>query len=61
MNAISSGENVNNAIFSLSQSDWYVEKGIQTLADVALISISKEGRILMHYLVRLMSIRIVKV
>lgn len=54
--SISLGENVNNAIFSLSQSDWDVEKGIQTLADIALISISREGGILMHYLVRLMSI-----
>ncbi|KAG5408643.1 hypothetical protein IGI04_004962 [Brassica rapa subsp. trilocularis] len=48
--SISSGENVNNAIFSLSQSDWDAEKGIQTLADIAFISISGEGRILMHYL-----------
>lgn len=56
--SISSGENVNNAIFSLSQSDWDAEKGIQTLADIAFISISGEGRILMHYLVRLMSIKL---
>ncbi|KAF2595931.1 hypothetical protein F2Q68_00007468, partial [Brassica cretica] len=48
--SISSGENVNNAIFSLSQSDWDAEKGIQTLADIAFITISGEGRILMHYL-----------
>ncbi|KAG7551046.1 Toll/interleukin-1 receptor homology (TIR) domain [Arabidopsis thaliana x Arabidopsis arenosa] len=56
--ATSLGENVNNAIFSLSQSDWDVEKGIQTLADIGLISISEEGGILMHCLVRLMSIRL---
>ena len=56
--SINSGENVNNAIFSLSQSDWDAEKGIQTLADIALISISGERRVLMHYLVRLMSIRL---
>ncbi|KAG7555646.1 NB-ARC [Arabidopsis suecica] len=45
------GENVNNVIFSLSQSDWDVEKGIQTLADIGLISISEEGGILMSYMV----------
>ena len=56
--SISSGENVNNAIFSLSQSDWDAEKGIQTLADIAFITISGEGRILMHYLVRLVSIKL---
>lgn len=52
------GEDVNNAIFSLSQSDWDVEKGIQTLADIGLISISEERGILMSYLVRLMCIEL---
>lgn len=55
---ISFGVNVNDAVFSLSERDWDVEKGIQTLADMGLISISREGGIIMHCLVRLMSIRL---
>ncbi|EFH50122.1 predicted protein [Arabidopsis lyrata subsp. lyrata] len=55
---ISFGVNVKDAIFSLSEKDWDVEKGIQTLADMGLISISRERGISMHCLVRLMSIRL---
>lgn len=55
---ISFGVNVKDAIFSLSERDWDVEKGIQTLADMGLISISRERGIIMHCLVRLMSIRL---
>ncbi|CAL9230708.1 unnamed protein product [Arabidopsis halleri] len=36
------GVNVKDAIFTLSEKDWDVEKGIQTLADMGLISISRE-------------------
>ncbi|XP_010454017.1 PREDICTED: probable disease resistance protein RPP1 [Camelina sativa] len=45
-------KNVNNAIFFLAERDWDVEKGIQTLADMALISKLGDGRIIMHYLVQ---------
>ncbi|XP_010495261.1 PREDICTED: probable disease resistance protein RPP1 [Camelina sativa] len=55
---ISFGVNVKDAIFSLSERDWDVEKGIQTLADMGLISISRERGIIMHCLVRLMSLRL---
>lgn len=41
----------NDAMFSLAGRDWDVEEGIQTLADLALISISSEGGILVHHVV----------
>ncbi|KAL9279828.1 hypothetical protein AtNW77_Chr5g0102041 [Arabidopsis thaliana] len=52
---ISFGVNVKDTIFSLSEKGWDVEKGIQTLADMGLISISRERGIIMQRLVRLMS------
>ena len=52
-------KNLKDAIYFLAGiDDWDVEKGIQTLADMALISISSEGEITMHHLVRLMSTRL---
>uniref|UniRef100_M4E4E6 TIR domain-containing protein n=1 Tax=Brassica campestris TaxID=3711 RepID=M4E4E6_BRACM len=54
----SSSKNLNNAIYTLSGSDWDVEKGLQTLADMALISISEGGEIMMHGLVQSMSTRL---
>ncbi|XP_010492784.1 PREDICTED: disease resistance protein TAO1-like isoform X1 [Camelina sativa] len=48
------GKNVDNAIYSLAKTDWDVEKGLQTLADLALISISEEGEIMMHDLIQSM-------
>ena len=53
------GENVNNVIFSLAENDWDVEKGIQTLADLALISRIEDGGIMVHHLVQ--SIMYVKI
>lgn len=50
--AIYMGENVNNAILFLAKKDWDVEKGIQTLADMALISKLGDGGIIMHHLVQ---------
>ncbi|CAA7061437.1 unnamed protein product [Microthlaspi erraticum] len=44
-------QSVNNVILSLAEKDWDVEKGIQTLADLALISISSEGVLTIHHLV----------
>ncbi|KAG2273653.1 hypothetical protein Bca52824_056208 [Brassica carinata] len=41
----------NDAMFSLAGREWNVEEGIQTLADLALISISSEGGILVHHVV----------
>ncbi|XP_010492783.2 PREDICTED: probable disease resistance protein RPP1 [Camelina sativa] len=52
------GKNVNEAIVSLSERDWNVEKGIQTLVDTSLISISEEGELMMHYLVHAMCKRL---
>ncbi|CAN6993160.1 unnamed protein product [Brassica oleracea var. botrytis] len=44
-------KNLKDAIYFLAGTDdWDVEKGIQTLADMALISISSEGEITMHHL-----------
>ncbi|CAF1887987.1 unnamed protein product [Brassica napus] len=44
-------KNLKDAIYFLAGiDDWDVEKGIQTLADMALISISSEGEITMHHL-----------
>ncbi|XP_010420529.1 PREDICTED: probable disease resistance protein RPP1 [Camelina sativa] len=48
------GKNLNNAIYSLAETDWDVEKGLQTLADLALISKSAEGEIMMHDLIQSM-------
>ncbi|CAH2072479.1 unnamed protein product [Thlaspi arvense] len=42
---------MNKVIFSLAENYWDVDKGIQTLADLALISISGEGEIMLHCLV----------
>ncbi|KAL1191704.1 putative disease resistance protein RPP1 [Cardamine amara subsp. amara] len=47
------GKNRSNAKYLLARNDWDVEKGIQTLADLALISLSGEGEIMMHYSVQL--------
>ncbi|ESQ29392.1 hypothetical protein EUTSA_v10023401mg [Eutrema salsugineum] len=44
-------ENLNDVILSLVEMDWDVEKGIQTLADLALISISRERGFIVHSLV----------
>lgn len=44
-------ESVNNVILSLAVKDWDVEKGIQTLADLALISISSDEVLTIHHLV----------
>nr|VDC85651.1 unnamed protein product [Brassica rapa] len=44
-------KSLKDAIYLLAgRDDWDVEKGIQTLADMALISISSEGEITMHHL-----------
>ncbi|CAN6839948.1 unnamed protein product [Brassica oleracea] len=50
-----SSKNLSNTIYTLSVSDWDVEKGLQTLADMALISISGGEEIMMHDLVQSMS------
>ncbi|KAL0887662.1 hypothetical protein Bca101_011645 [Brassica carinata] len=41
----------NDVMFSLAGREWYVEEGIQTLADLALISICSEGGIIVHHVV----------
>uniref|UniRef100_A0A0D3EEK9 NB-ARC domain-containing protein n=1 Tax=Brassica oleracea var. oleracea TaxID=109376 RepID=A0A0D3EEK9_BRAOL len=41
----------NDVMFSLAGREWDVEEGIQTLANLALISISSEGGILVHHVV----------
>lgn len=46
------GENVKKVIFSLAENDWDVEKVIQTLADLALISRFGDGGIMVHHLVQ---------
>ncbi|KAL0681237.1 hypothetical protein Bca4012_048084 [Brassica carinata] len=53
--ATHSSKNLSNTIYTLSVSDWDVEKGLQTLADMALISISGGEEIMMHDLVQSMS------
>lgn len=53
VSSINCGRDANNR-FTFLESVWDVEDDIQTLADMALISKSGDGEIIVHYLVRYM-------